>query len=304
MKLGKLVFIRQSTKMKTLNLSDYFQGKLWSGWHRWGTWSTCIGVLILLGAFRKQTDAEFALATLALFPVLAIAWLGGKQNGLILAFLAAAMWGAGDLSSARPFSASWIPWANAVTHFVTYGLVAILAAQVRLQFEREHKQATRDALTGLQNRRAFLEAGAIETERSKRYAHPLTVIFLDLDDFKKLNDAKGHQAGDAALKITAEALLSALRTNDYVARLGGDEFAVMLPETGYDEAVETGRKILVSVNNTLLDYPPVGASIGVACFGEVDRTFPEMLKAADELMYEVKESGKHNMRTRHFSTLN
>lgn len=153
----------------------------------------------------------------------------------------------------RQFSVSWIPWANAATHFITYGLVTILAAQVSLQLKRERELATTDALTGLQNRRAFLDVGESKIERLKRYARPLSVVFLDLDNFKQLNDTKGHDAGDAALQVTAKALLGALRTSDRVARLGGDEFAILLPEVGYDEAVEAGRKIFVAVNGVVRD---------------------------------------------------
>ncbi len=214
------------------------------------------------------------------------------------------MWAVSDMTPGRQFSAPWIPWANAVTRLMTYSLVALLVAQVRLQFEREHELATSDTLTRLLNRRAFLEAGAFEVNRSKRYGHPLAVVFLDLDDFKQLNDTKGHDAGDAALTATAGALLGALRSSDLVARLGGDEFAVLLPEIGYDAAIEAGRKIAIAVNNALRDFPPVRGSIGVAWFGDAQRTFPVMLRAADELMYEVKESGKGNMRSRRFAATN
>ena len=86
--------------------------------------------------------------------------------------------------------------------------------------------------------------------------------------------------------------------------MGGDEFVVLLPEVGYDAAVKVGRKILVEVNNSLRDFPPVKASIGVAWFGEIDRSFPAMLKAADELMYEIKKSGKADVRSRRFTAMN
>lgn len=128
----------------------------------------------------------------------------------------------------------------------------------------------------------------------------MTVIFLDLDDFKQLNGTKGHDAGDAALQAAAKALLSTLRANDWVARLGGDEFAVLLPEIGYEEAVEAGHKISVAVNKALHDFLPVRGSIGIAWFGRVDCTFSAMLKAADELMYEAKASGKNNIRSQSF----
>lgn len=236
-----------------------------------------------------------------LLPVLVIAWIEGNKGGLLIACFAAAMWAAGDVASDRQFSSEWIPWANAATRVMVYSLVAMLAAAVSRRLEREHETARQGALTGLQNRRAFLDAGNFEIERAKRYAHPVTVIFLDLDDFKRLNDSKGHDAGDAALRTTAKALVGGLRSSDRVARLGGDEFAVLLPEIGYEQALEAGRKIAMSVDWALGVFPPVRASIGVAWFGQADRTFPAMLKAADDLMYEVKKGGKGAMLTRYFS---
>lgn len=287
--------------MKKPRKPDFLPGDFWTGWRRWATWAICLSAIFLLGVLRSAIDADFTFASLAILPVLAIAWIGGKWNGLFVAILAAAMWTVADIVSDRDFSTQWIPWTNAVTRLMTYSLVALLAAQVRLQFEREHKYATRDALTGLQNRRAFLDCGAAEVERSKRYSHPLAVIFLDLDDFKQLNDSRGHDAGDEALRATAGALRRALRSSDLVARLGGDEFAVLLPETGYEATVDAGRKIADAVNAALAGFPPVKASIGLAWFGAADRLFPDMLKAADTLMYEVKESGKHDMRAQCFA---
>jgi diguanylate cyclase (GGDEF)-like protein len=293
-----LSFDHAVSSMEKFGTSDFLLVTLWSGWRRWATWTVCLTAILIPASLQVATDAEFAFASLELLPVLVIAWMGGKRNGLLLAFLAVAIWAVSDLVSEHQFSAPWIPWANAVTRLMTYSIVALLAAQLRRQFEREHELATQDALTGLQNRRAFLETGDAEVARSKRYGRPLAVIFLDLDDFKQINDSRGHAAGDAALRATAMALLGALRSSDQVARLGGDEFAVLLPETGYEAAVETGRKIHQAVNMVLEDFPPLKASIGVAWFEQVDRLFPAMLKAADELMYEVKQSGKNDMRLR------
>ena len=173
-------------------------------------------------------------------------------------------------------------------------------SQLRLQFEQEHVHATHDALTGLQNRRGFVEAGNFEVERSKRYGRPLSVIYLDLDNFKQLNDMRGHDVGDAALTAIAHALRAALRTNDLLARLGGDEFAMLLPEIGAEAATEVGKKIHLAVNNALQEFSPVTASIGVIRFARVTQTFPEIMKDADELMYEVKKAGKNNVSFRHY----
>jgi diguanylate cyclase (GGDEF)-like protein len=281
-----------------VRISDLLLDVLWTGWRRWATWAVCIGAIFVPASLQVATDAESAFTSLELLPVLVISWVGGKRSGLIVAFLAAATWAVSDIASEREFSAQWIPWANAATRLMTYGLVAILAAQLRQQFTREHDLATRDSLTGLQNRRAFLEAGEAEVERSKRYGHSLAVVFLDLDNFKQINDSMGHAAGDAALQATARALIGVLRSSDRVARLGGDEFAVLLPETAYDATVEAGRKLSIAVNHALADFPAVKGSIGVAWFERADRLFPLMLRAADELMYEVKKSGKNDMRSR------
>lgn len=283
--------------------SEFLFGSFWQGWHRWAVWLICAGVIVLLGLLRTATDADFSFASISMLPVLAIAWIDGKNNGLLVALLAAAMWLVSDIASGRQFSDEWIPWANALTRLFTYGVMVLLVAQVRSQFEREHRHATHDALTGLQNRRAFFEAGAFEVERAKRYAHPMAVVYLDLDDFKQLNDCSGHDAGDEALKATARAMAGTMRATDRVARIGGDEFAILLPETGYEAAVDTGRKIAAVVNAALKDFPPVKVSAGVAWFGNADRAFSAMLKAADELMYEVKESGKHDLRSRRFTLL-
>ncbi|WP_239185922.1 GGDEF domain-containing protein [Candidatus Nitrotoga sp. HW29] len=290
--------------MKKVRISNFLLGTLWTGWRLWTVWLICASVSFFILAFRIATYAEFDFVSLAVLPILVITWIGGKKNGLFMAILASTISLVGDIASERQYSVQWIPWVNAFTHLMTYSLVVLLANQVRLQFEREHKRATRDPLTELHNRRAFLEAGTSEVERTKRYAHPLAVIILDLDDFKQLNDTQGHDAGDAALRATAIALRSISRTNDRVARLGGDEFAVLLLEIGYEAAIEVGRKISTAVDTALQGFPPVKGSIGIAWFGEADRSFPAMLKVADELMYEVKKNGKGNVRSQRFPEIN
>jgi diguanylate cyclase (GGDEF)-like protein len=289
--------------MNKSKASVFLLETLWKGWHRWAVWIIGIGVLFLLGVLRTVTDADFTFTSLAILPVLAIAWIGGKNNGLFIAALATAMWTVADIVSERQFSAQWIPWANALTRLMTYSLVALLTSQIRLQLKREHIHATRDSLTGVFNRRAFFEAGAAEVEHPKHDTHSLAVIFLDLDDFKQLNDSKGHDAGDEALRVTAKAMLGTVPPCDCLARLGGDEFAVIIPEIEYEAAVETGRKIQIAVNSSLAAFPPVTGSIGIAWFEKIDRLFPAMVKAADELMYEVKESGKNNMRSRRYAAI-
>jgi len=279
----------------------FLLANFWSGWKRLAIWAICLLVVTLVGLLRTRTDAE--LTSLALLPVLTIAWIGGFWSGLVMSFLSVAIWLIGDFTKLY-FNHSWIVWLNAATRFITYGLVAFLIARIHQQFTLTYQLASLDPLTGLRNRRAFLDFGLSEVARSKRYSHPITIIFLDLDNFKKLNDSKGHDAGDAALRAIAKTLTENLRSNDRITRLGGDEFAILLPEIKYQEAIEAGHKISSAINAVLKDFHPVSGSIGVAWFGRVDRTFEEMLKAADELMYEVKVSGKGNFRCKSFALHN
>jgi diguanylate cyclase (GGDEF)-like protein len=286
--------------MKRFARSELLVATFWTGWRRLVVYATCITSIFFLGGLRSSTDAELAFASLAMLPVLIIAWLGGRWPGLSMALLAAAMWSAADIHAERQFSAPWIPWLNGMVRFLTYGLVVLLTAQVRLQYARERQHATRDPLTGLLNRRAFLVAGDTEVERARRYEGPFTVIFMDLDCFKVLNDTKGHAMGDEALQATATALVGATRNTDLVARMGGDEFAIVFPEIDFEAAVSAANKLFNAVSCALEKYPPVSVSVGVAWFQVADQTFLTMLRIADDLMYIVKADGKSKVLSRRF----
>lgn len=280
--------------------SDFLIAPFWVGWRRTLVYVLCVIVIILLGGLRTATDAELAFASLAMVPVLVMAWVGGKWAGITMAFLAAVMWNVADIYTDRTFSAHWIPWLNGFIRFLTYGFVVLLVLQVRLQYAREREHATRDALTGLLNRRSFVTAADAEVDRATRYGSHFTVVFLDLDNFKALNDTQGHAIGDVALRATAMALVDATRSTDIVARMGGDEFAVIFPEVDSDAADVAAHKLFDKVNQALAQYTPVGVSIGVAWFDVPNGSLSMMLKAADDLMYAVKADGKNNLLTRRY----
>ncbi len=260
--------------------------------------AVAIGAILALGILRTSTDAEYAFASAAIVPVVVIAWVDGYRSGLFLSFLAAAMWISTDLITGRQFSSHWVPFLNGMTRLATYVLVAYLIARVKTLMVQINAIAHYDALTGLHNRRAFFDAGEEEVMRSRRYLRPLAVAFLDLDDFKRLNDSLGHKTGDLALKAVAAALLEHLRPTDRIARIGGDEFAVILPEVSYQAASEAGNKLVVAINIALEKFPPAAVSIGIAWFENAAIGFPEMMEAADVLMYEIKQAGKRGVRTR------
>ena len=264
-------------------------------------WATFLLTVLVLGLFRVWTNAEYALAAIVIIPVVLVAWEGGIRQGTVAAVIAASMWVVSDLHTQEGSSATGVSIVNGVVRFLTYCFVAYLVARVRTLLRQQSELAMRDPLTGLMNRRAFLEAGAAESSRSQRYGHSVAVIFLDLDNFKKLNDNHGHDTGDAALKAVADEVRRVLRVTDSAARLGGDEFAFILPQVDKGSADVAGRKVAAAVAAALAPFPPVTASIGIAWFEQANGPFSVMLKETDSLMYAVKREGKSGIRIKSFA---
>ncbi len=153
-----------------------------------------------------------------------------------------------------------------------------------------------DPLTGLLNRR-YLEKRLIEEiQRSKRHRFPMSLMMLDVDEFKSYNDAFGHPAGDTALKIVASVLQDILRGADVAARYGGEEFAILLPQTTSTEAAAIAERLRQRIEHTEFPKRKVTVSIGIAsCSSEID-TPDDLIGAADHALYEAKNHGRNNVR--------
>jgi len=144
--------------------------------------------------------------------------------------------------------------------------------------------------------RFFAELVDLEIARSRRYRHPLSIAYLDLDNFKTVNDRFGHSVGDKVLHITVQNTRHLLRKIDVVARLGGDEFAILLPETDQPAARAAVTKIRTHLLTEMRKNDwPVTFSIGVLTCLEMPRNTDELIKQADNLMYSVKNSGKDSV---------
>jgi diguanylate cyclase (GGDEF)-like protein len=147
------------------------------------------------------------------------------------------------------------------------------------------------------NARAFFDFLEKEMARSRRYGRPTSLMYLDLDNFKSINDTFGHQVGNTALEVAAGTLKNSVRAADIVARLGGDEFAVLLPETDEEDArtiAERARENLV--RETGLKHWPLTFSVGLSTCRDEFCTVDELIQVADDLMYQVKRSGKNGIR--------
>ncbi|HEX6539426.1 MAG TPA: diguanylate cyclase [Candidatus Dormibacteraeota bacterium] len=182
-------------------------------------------------------------------------------------------------------------------------LVGSIAEQAALALERYRflamvqRQASTDDLTGLYNHRFLVDYLGQQVALAERLNAPLAVLMLDIDHFKELNDAHGHQAGDTALAIFAQTLLHSVRTSDLAARYGGEEFAVVMYNTGASDARLVAEKIRNAVSQTVIELPDhsrlqVTVSIGGAAFPEDTGSARELLALADEALYRAKRGGR------------
>jgi diguanylate cyclase (GGDEF)-like protein len=177
---------------------------------------------------------------------------------------------------------------------------AAMALENARLYEDARALADRDPLTGFYNHRFLHERLGEEVVRAQRARQPLSVLMLDLDDFKLVNDTFGHLFGDRVLTWTAELIRSTLRGSDVPARYGGDEFAIILPETDGDDARSAAERILAAFRDHAFvgeqrGPVPIGASIGVATFPLEGRTATELIAAADAALYRVKRDGGHDV---------
>ena len=163
-------------------------------------------------------------------------------------------------------------------------------------YERAREMARTDELTGLANRRAFLEQGAAALDQALRYGRPLSLVMCDIDHFKPINDTHGHAAGDAVLRAVAERLRRAARVADISGRLGGEEFALLLPETGEEAAVILAERLRRDVGSQAVLYDGVvlrfTCSFGVAEHSATMERLGHLLGAADKALYRAKALGR------------
>jgi diguanylate cyclase (GGDEF)-like protein len=185
---------------------------------------------------------------------------------------------------------------RAVTAIADYAAIAIENAR---NFQKVQELTLTDEHTGLYNARYLLSALEREIERANRFARPVSLLFLDIDHFKQVNDTRGHLVGSALLKALGAALLEAVRSVDSVCRYGGDEFAVLLLETHLDRAKVVAERIrhTIASREFVIEgaVVKVTVSVGYATFPEAGKSAKLLLGAADKAMYAAKAAGKNTI---------
>jgi len=252
----------------------------------------------LILALDYWNGPYFSLQILYLMPIAVAAWRLGRGAAYACALLAGTAFVLVDVDPLLHGTHLYLLAWKAVTSIGVFAIVAELVSRHRLAIDRLEALASTDPLTGLPTRRVFLQALDGELARAARFGHPLSVAFIDLDDFKKINDSLGHAAGDHVLRATGAVLRNHFRGEDVVARIGGDEFAVLLLECDADEARRLALRALEGTARALrAEGSTVTCSVGLlTCREPRGVGAVAMLARADALMYSVKRAAKSAVR--------
>lgn len=253
-------------------------------------------LLITVGVLDLYTGNRISFMPFYLIPIAMAGVCAGRPWGIIMAIASGLMWLLADISAAPGSAGEIAPYWNAI---VRVGFFLIAAFLIRLfhDLHAEREQARTDHLTGLANRRCFYDIAGREIDRSRRYGHPLSLVFLDCDNFKKINDHFGHQTGDEVIRAMGEVIKANTRQSDLVARLGGDEFVVLLPETGCDNVHDFVDRLNKSIPHIGSIYGwSTTVSIGAVSYKVPPDSVDQMITQADELMYNAKSNDRdHRM---------
>ena len=251
----------------------------------------------ILGIIDHRTGTEFAFFIYYWAPIALVAWYADRRTTLV-SLLCAAVWFAANwsfrLEGATGLRAFW----ETNTRLLSFLIFGETLRSLRRAFLAERKLARTDFLTGVANRRAFYEVLEKDLARIGRSGRPVSLAYLDIDDFKALNDSMGHQAGDEVLAGVGSALARGIRAGDLAARFGGDEFVVFLPGAGEPEAKGVLSRLAESLSAMAEKGRwPVTFSIGMVVASSSSVTAQDLLREADRLLYEAKSSGKGGLRT-------
>lgn len=248
-----------------------------------------------IGIINLWLGYEISLSVFYVFPIALMTWFIGRSQGFLTSLICAIVGFWVDFLAGHLYSNPAFRIWNASIRFSFFIIITLLLSILKKNQDDNKHLALTDSLTGAANSRSFYELLHAEVDRFQRYAHPFTVAYIDLDDFKTINDRFGHISGDQALLEVVAAIKCCLRKTDSVARLGGDEFGLLLPETDEESARIIMSRIQDNIHKTLRKKNwGITSSIGTLIVGGIKTTNPqELVKMADGLMYTIKLSGKN-----------
>jgi diguanylate cyclase (GGDEF)-like protein len=254
-----------------------------------------LSLIMLVGCIDYVTGPEMAVSILYLLPIYLVTWFINKQYGMIASFISAIIWFFSDFMTKDIYFHPAVPYWNAIVMFGIFFILTHITSAVKTALDEQILIAQTDSLTGAASRRHFFELAEVEISRVSRYPHPFTVAYIDLDNFKEVNDRLGHNEGDEVLRVVSQTIRQYIRKTDIFARLGGDEFAILLPETGNDKSVYKLIEILQEKLLSIMEEKswPVTFSIGAITFLTPPESIDKMIELPDHLMNLAKKSGKN-----------
>lgn len=260
-------------------------------------WTLGVLAIAVIGVFDYFSGTELRVYPLYFAPVALMAWHGGIRGAIAASLLSALSWVGANTLAGLQFSREWIMAANALFHSSSFMLLGYLIARLRSANERQRQLSRTDALTGLRNSRAFYEEAPPLLSLCARRSRPVSLAYVDLDNFKSVNDELGHRAGDEMLRRVADKLRDSLRPSDLCARLHGDEFVVLFPELDGEAAPGTLERLRTGI--AAAAHSParaVSVSIGAVTFVAGPFDLEAMVHQADELMYAAKAAGRNRVK--------
>ncbi|MHB8776246.1 MAG: GGDEF domain-containing protein [Anaerolineales bacterium] len=258
------------------------------------TSTTLVGVT---GIVDYLTGNEISLSLFYLIPISLSAWYANQNLGLSISILSAITWFSAEFAASGHYAHPVMYFWNTLIRFGFFIILTYLVSELHKTQKSVRALAQTDYMTGAINSRYFHELLGFELNRAQRYKRPFTVVYLDLDNFKQVNDKFGHYEGDQFLRLLMDGLKRQLRNTDIVSRLGGDEFAILFPETRQQEAEVIMAKIHSHFTEQFRQkYPFVTFSAGAVTYTAAPNSIAETIKIADDLMYTVKNSTKNGTR--------
>lgn len=253
----------------------------------------CGFLLFTVTALDYITGFEISFFIFYSFPIALASWYGSRYFGIMTAMTCIIGWAWADYFSGHDYSHPLIPYWNGMTRLFFFIFIAIAVRQMKEKFDMEVRNSTIDSMTKLLNSRGFFSQAHSLHNLLKRENQCFTLAYVDLDNFKKVNDTMGHSEGDNVLISVARTMKTSLRKSDIICRMGGDEFVLLLPNTNESQAKIALSKLKSDLDQTSSENDwPVGYSIGAGVYSAKDFELERAIKQSDALMYDIKKSGK------------
>lgn len=255
-----------------------------------------LACIFLVGILDYITGYEVSFSVFYLIPILISSINTGFLPALLVSFLSAASWLTADLLWQRAYSHWFIPYWNAAVRLSFFITIAYLSAKLMKELSKEKFLSRTDSTTDIANSRHFIEMLNLEIFGMARHGRPFTLLYIDADNFKQVNDAFGHKRGDELLRSIASIIRQNVRNTDLPARIGGDEFCVIMPETDANSAKSAADKLHVFMTKSMTENNyTVSFSIGAVTFLKIPDSAEQALKEADNTMYIAKKTGKNRI---------